>query len=208
MPLLQALFHPSILILSGVYFCMMVGLYGLNFWMPTVLGKDGAGVSAADMKWVAAIPPACGALVMFFYGRHSDQKNEREWHVATALLIGAIGFGLAAVGANKDIVGGLSPAVTQALSTLGFVFVAIGVFCAMATFWPLPSARLSGTAAAGGIAVINSIGNLGGFIGPSTIGALKDSRFGYTGGLLATALAMALGAIVIVATKSRSSAVA
>jgi ACS family tartrate transporter-like MFS transporter len=101
-------------------------------------------------------------------------------------------------------IGGLAPAVMQALSTLGFVFAAVGVFCAMATFWPLPSARLSGTAAAGGIAVINSIGNLGGFLGPSTIGALKDWRFGYTGGLLATAVAMALGAILIVGTKSRA----
>ena len=206
MPLLAALFHPSILILSGVYFCMMVGLYGLNFWMPAVLGSDGAGISSANMKWVAAIPPACGALVMFFYGKHSDQKSEREWHVAVAMLVGAAGFGLTAASASKEIVASLTPAVAQALATLGFVFVAVGVFCAMATFWPLPSARLTGTAAAGGIAVINSVGNLGGFVGPSTIGAMKDSRFGYTGGLLATALAMALGAILVAAMKSRARA--
>jgi ACS family tartrate transporter-like MFS transporter len=206
LPLLKALLHPAILILSGVYFCMMVGLYGLHFWMPTVLGEDGTGISGAAMKWIPAIPPACGALVMYFYGKHSDQKNEREGHVAVALLIGAAGFGLAAVSASTYLSESLVPVVTQATATLGFVLAAVGVFCAMASFWPLPSARLSGTAAAGGIAVINSIGNLGGFLGPYTIGALKDTRFGYTGGLLATAVAMVFGAIVIVRMKSRANA--
>jgi hypothetical protein len=77
---------------------------------------------------------------------------------------------------------------TKALATLGFVLVAVGVFCAMPTFWPLPSVRLSGMAAAGGIAVVNSIGNLGGFVGPYIIGYLKDLHYGYTGGFLTSAL--------------------
>jgi len=199
LPLLRALVHPSVLALSCVYFCMMIGLYVLNFWMPTVLGKSGAGVSQGDMKWVAAIPPACGALAMFFWGRHSDQKNEREWHTATAMCIGALGLGLTAASAHQAFAASFAPVVNQALATLGFVLLAIGIYCAMASFWPLPSARLSGTAAAGGIAVINSIGNLGGFVGPYTIGRLKDSPLGYTGGLLAAALALAAGAVLVIA---------
>jgi ACS family tartrate transporter-like MFS transporter len=79
----------------------------------------------------------------------------------------------------------------------------VGVFCAMPTFWPLPSVRLSGTAAAGGIAVVNSIGNLGGFVGPYITGYLKDLHYGYTGGLLVNALFMALGAVLVVITRSK-----
>jgi ACS family tartrate transporter-like MFS transporter len=90
------------------------------------------------------------------------------------------------------------------LATLGFVCVAVGVFCAMPTFWPLPSTRLRGTAAAGGIAVVNSIGNLGGFVGPYIIGALKDSHYGYPGGLVVSALFMAFGGILVVITRSRA----
>ncbi len=203
MPLLKAMVHPSIMALSAVYFCMMVGLYGLYFWMPTVLGKDGVGIGQPQLKWILAIPPLFGVLTMFFWGRHSDRKQEREWHVLVAMFCGALGFALATVTTYKGFAANLTPAANQFLATLGFVLVSVGVFCAMPTFWPLPSMRLRGTAVAGGIAVVNSIGNLGGFVGPYIIGAMKDSHFGYPGGLLVSALFMALGAILVVATKSR-----
>ena len=203
MPLLKALTHPSILVLSAVYFCMMVGLYGLNFWMPTVLGKDGVGIASPQLKWILAIPPLFGALTMFFYGRRSDRKQEREWHVLVAMFCGALGFALAAASTSQGFAANLTPAFNQTIATFGFVCVAMGVFCAMPTFWPLPSMRLRGTAAAGGIAVVNSIGNLGGFVGPYIIGAMKDSQYGYPGGLLVSALFMAFGAILVVATKAR-----
>jgi MFS transporter, ACS family, tartrate transporter len=203
MPLLKAVTHPSIMALSAVYFCMMVGLYGLNFWMPTVLGKDGVGIASPQLKWILAIPPLFGALTMFFWGRHSDRKQEREWHVLIAMFCGALGFALAAAATHMGFAVNFTPAVNQTMATLGFVLVAVGVFCAMPTFWPLPSMRLRGTAAAGGIAVVNSIGNLGGFVGPYIIGALKDSQYGYPGGLMVSALFMALGAILVVVTRSR-----
>ena len=199
----RALVHPSVLALSSVYFCMMVGLYGLNFWMPQVL--DGVGITKGQMKWVPAIPPACGALLMFFWGRHSDRTREREWHVAGAMALGALGFGLTAATASQAFAGHFSATMNQVLATGGFTLVAIGIFCAMPTFWPLPSMRLAGTAAAGGIAVVNSIGNLGGFIGPYTIGGLKDTRWGYTGGLAASALLMIIGAALVVVTRSKAS---
>jgi MFS family permease len=204
MPLLRAVVHPSILALSAVYFCMMVGLYGLNFWMPTVLGRDGVGIGSPHLKWILAIPPLCGALTMFFWGRRSDRKQEREWHVLWAMFTGALGFVLAAACTHKGFAANFSPPVNQTIATMGFVLVAVGVFCAMPTFWPLPSVRLCGTAAAGGIAVVNSIGNLGGFVGPYIIGALKDSQYGYPGGLLVSALFMALGAILVVVTRSKA----
>jgi len=203
MPLLRAVVHPSILALSAVYFCMMVGLYGLNFWMPTVLGRDGVGILSPQLKWILAIPPLFGALTMFFWGRHSDRKQEREWHVLGAMFCGALGFALAAATTHKGFAANFTPAVNQTIATLGFVCVAVGVFCAMSTFWPLPSMRLRGTAAAGGIAVVNSIGNLGGFVGPYIIGALKDMQYGFPGGLLVSSLFMACGAVLVVITRSR-----
>jgi len=204
MPLLRALAHPSILALSAVYFCMMVGLYGLNFWMPTVLGRDGVGIASPQLKWILAIPPLCGVLTMFFWGRRSDRKQEREWHVLWAMFFGALGFALAAAATHKGFGANFTPVFNQTLATLGFVCVAVGVFCAMPTFWPLPSTRLRGTAAAGGIAVVNSIGNLGGFVGPYIIGAMKDSHYGYPGGLVVSALFMAFGGILVVITRSRA----
>ncbi len=203
MSLGRAIVHPSIMALSAVYFCMMVGLYGLNFWMPTMLGREGVGIPSGSLKWILAIPPLCGVLTMFFWGRHSDRTREREWHVLGAMFAGALGFALAAATAYKGFAGNFTPAVNQAMATLGFVLVAVGVFCAMPTFWPLPSVRLSGTAAAGGIAVVNSIGNLGGFVGPYITGYLKDLHYGYTGGLLVNALFMVLGALLVVITRSK-----
>ncbi len=204
LPLRRALVHHSIMALSAVYFCMVTGLYSLNFWMPTVLGREGVGIAAPQLKWILAIPPLCGALTMFFWGRHSDRKQEREWHVLAALLTGALGFVLVAGATHQDFAALLPPVINQTLATLGFVLVAVGFFCAMPTFWPLPLVRLRGTAAAGGIAVVNSIGNLGGFVGPYLIGALKDSHYGYTGGLLVSALFMAAGGILVVATRSKA----
>ena len=204
LPLLRAVLHPSILALSAVYFCLMVGIYSLYFWMPTVLGKEGVGIAGPQLKWVLAIPPLCGVLTMFFWGRHSDRKQEREFHVLVAMFIGALGLALAAMTTNQDFAAEFTPAVNQTLATLGFVCVAVGVFCALPTFWPLPSRRLQGTAAAGGIAVVNSIGNLGGFAGPYIIGALKDSPYGYCGGLLVSALFMACGAILVVVTRFKA----
>jgi ACS family tartrate transporter-like MFS transporter len=203
MPLRRAVLQPSILGLSAVYFCLAVGIYSLYFWMPTVLGEGGLGIAAPRLKWILAIPSLCGILTMFFWGRHSDRKQEREWHVLVAMLIGALGLALAAVTTHQGFAANFAPAVNQTLATLGFVCLAVGVFCAIPTFWPLPATRLCGTAAAGGIAVVNSIGNLGGFVGPYLIGALKDSPYGYCGGLLVSALFMAGGAILVIVTRSK-----
>lgn len=204
MPLLSAIVHPSILALSAVYFCLVVGIYAMNFWMPMVLGEDGVGLVQPQLKWILAIPPLAAVAVMFFWGRRSDRKQEREWHVLWAMLTGALGFVLAAACTHQAFAANFSPALNQAMATLGFSLVAAGVYSALTTFWPLPSMRLCGTAAAGGIAVINSLGNLGGFVGPYIIGALKDSPYGYPGGLLVSALFLAFGAILVVVTRSKA----
>jgi ACS family tartrate transporter-like MFS transporter len=193
LPLLTALVQPSILALCAVYFCMMMGLYGLSFWMPTIL-QSGGTLSNTQISLIAAIPYAIGALAMFFYGRHSDLAAEREWHTAVALAVGALGFALVALSRGTVV------------AMLGFTLVSVGVFCAMPTFWPLPSVRLRGTAAAGGIALVNSVGNLGGFVGPYLIGYLKETRLGYPGGLLTTACFLLAGAVAVIVTRTAHSA--
>ncbi|MCX7012162.1 MAG: hypothetical protein NTW86_06290 [Candidatus Sumerlaeota bacterium] len=92
------------------------------------------------------------------------------------------------------------------VAVCGFILVAVGVFCAMSAFWPLPSARLRGTAAAAGIAVVNSVGNLGGFVGPYIIGYVRDTRLGFAGGLCVTGLFLAIGAALVVVAKRQESA--
>jgi len=191
LPLIQALFHPSILVLSGVYFCMMVGLYVLGFWMPKVL-QARSRLTDTQISLVGVIPYAIGALTMFFWGRHSDHTGERPWHVAIAMITGCGGLTLLAA----------TTGIHAAL--IGFVLVSVGIFCAMPTFWPLPSVRLRGTAAAGGIAVVNSVGNLGGFVGPYIVGAIKDTRLGLAGGLYTTAILMLIGALLVIFSASRN----
>jgi len=107
------------------------------------------------------IPSLCAVPCMVLNGMHSDWTGERRWHVAIPALIGAAGWGLAAV------------VRTPALYVFAFALAQIGIMSVLPTFWSLPTAFLSGTAAAGGIALINSIGNLGGFFGPNLIGQLQ-----------------------------------
>ena len=190
MPLLKALVHPSILALSAVYFCLMIGLYVLSFWMPKVM-KAAGDLSDTQVSLLGVVPYAAGAMTMFFWGRHSDASGEHEWHSAFAMAAAAVGLAMIAFW-TKNLVG----------ATIGFSLVSVGVFCAMSTFWPLPSARLRGTAAAGGIAVVNSVGNLGGFVGPAIIGEIQRSRLGFAGGFWATAGFLVLGAVLVIATKT------
>ena len=158
-------------------------MYGVGFWLPQII--KGFGLTNAMTGWVTAIPYAIGAGFMVLVGRHSDERGERKVHLASALVLAAAGI------AGSTLT--TSPALTVAAFTVG----ACGVFAALPLFWTLPTAVLSGTAAAAGIAVINSIGNLSGFVGPYAMGWIKDATGSFTGGLLLIA-ALALVAMVIV----------
>jgi MFS transporter, ACS family, tartrate transporter len=179
----QAMFNPRVWALALVYFGLVACLYGVGFWLPQII--KAFGLSNAMTGWVVAIPYAIGAAFMIWYGRHSDAKAERKAHAAVALLIAAAGI------AGSTLTG--NPTLTVVAFTIG----ACGVLAALPVFWTLPTAVLSGSAAAAGIAVINSIGNLSGFFGPYAMGWIKDATGSFTGGLLLIA-ALALVAMVIV----------
>jgi D-galactonate transporter len=157
----EALMHPRILGLGLVYFGVVTGLYGLGFWLPQIV--KAFGLSTSMTGWVVAIPYVFSAIIMVLWTRHSDYSGERVWHVAFPAFLG--GAGLIAGAYLGD------PVIAMIALTLG----AVGIHAALPTFWTLPTALLTGTAAAGGIALINSIGNIGGFAGPYLVGWIRDT---------------------------------
>jgi MFS family permease len=154
----EAGFFPGIL----PYFLLNVGGYGYEFWLPTIL-KGFSGQSNFVVGLINAVPYCAATVVMVAVGRHSDRTGERRWHLALAALASAAGFTGSAV--FQD------PLLAIAALTLAFV----GLKSALGPFWALGTTFLSGTAAAGGIAWINSVGNLGGFVGPTLVGLIRDA---------------------------------
>ncbi|WP_328602807.1 MFS transporter [Nocardia terrae] len=188
----KALTHPRILGLALVYGGIVYGLYALGFFLPTIINEFqqqyGAHYSVIQRGLINAVPYVIGAVVMVWWARHGDRTGERVWHVALPALAG-----------------GLAIPVTLYLGNPFSAMVAVtvcgvGVLAALPTFWALPSTFLSGAAAAGGIALINSIGNISGFAAPYMTGWLKDWTGTQKVGLWVVGLCMvgsALGALAL-----------
>ena len=166
----QVLVDPRVLGLSLVYFGAVATNYGLSFFLPQIV--KAFGFNAFLTTVVSAAPYAVGLIAMVWWGRRSDRLVERRFHAAFPLFVAAAGI---AVSTALD-----DPLLKMiSLSVAGF-----GIFACLPVFWTLPTAFLSGAAAAAGIAVINSIGNLAGFAGPFAMGWIKDHTGSYAGGLL------------------------
>ena len=178
-----ALAHPRVLVLSLVYFGTAAASYALGFWLPTIV-KD-FGVTNFQTGLITAVPYVVGAVAVFLWPLLSDRMGERKWNTALAFLVTAGGLALSTY----------FPDPVQKMTVLSIC--AIGLFAIAPLFWTLPTAFLSGTAAAGGIALINSIGNLAGFAAPYAMGYLKDATGGFTAGLLAVAFFPFLSAILV-----------
>ena len=181
----QSLSNPRVLALSAVYFGNVTCNYGLSFFMPQILQRFG--LSVTEVGWLVTIPYLIGAIAMVFWGRHSDQTGERVWHVAAPLFLAGVSF----------IAASYAGSLTLALIALSFA--AIGIFSSLPTFWTLPTGFLTGAAAAGGIALINSLGNLGGFVGPSIFGHIKQVTGQDSYSLLALALFPIIAGLITVA---------
>jgi ACS family tartrate transporter-like MFS transporter len=182
---LQALLNPKVLALSFVYFGATAMNYGLSFFLPQIV--KAFGLSNIQTGLVSALPYIVGLLSIVLWGRRSDRKLERRFHAAFPLLVASAGIAISTALDN--------PAMKMvALCVAGF-----GIFGSLPVFWTLPTAFLSGAAAAGGIALINSIGNLAGFAGPYAMGWIKDSTGSYAGGLLALSAAGLVSMIIVLA---------
>lgn len=168
---------------SFAYFCLMLGLYGLGFWIPTVLASRG--ITLAHLGWATALPYIAAIMGMILWSRSSDRRRERRLHLTASYLSAAAGFLLAAFAPNAPI------------AIVGFAVAAIGVLSAMPVFWSASTLTLAGPMVAAHIAVINSIGNLGGFVGPVAMGWLREATHSYIGGLTGIALCLAIGAVTV-----------
>jgi len=182
---------PRVWMMSLIYFAFVMGQYGLTFWMPTLVKN--AGVKDTFMIGVlSAIPYVCAAITMVLIGRSADARRERRWHLVVPALMGAIGFAVVAMAGNN-----------VALSIAFLSLAAAGVLTCAPLFWSLPTAFLQGTAAAAGIAAINSVGNLAGFVSPYMIGALKDMTGSTAAGMYALAGVLVLGCIAVLRTPAK-----
>ena len=178
----QALTEPRVLALSAIYFTVVTATYGITFFMPLIIKALGQSDFVTGL--VTAIPYTIGTVGMILWSFSSDRRNERRMHFAVACVVATIGLiGAGMFNGTWLAVGAMSVA-------------AVGLYGSKPAFWPLPSTFLSGTAAAGGIALINSIGNLGGFVGPYAVGWIKDSTGSYEAGLYFLAACALASAII------------
>jgi ACS family tartrate transporter-like MFS transporter len=162
---------------SATYFMYSVGLYGLTFWLPKILVSTGASTIATG--WWAALPYGAGAIAMLQFGLRQGSTR-----LEMLFLIGAVGF--ACAGMFQSMAGALA----------GFCVAAVGLLSAGPIFWGISTSRMTGRMAGAGIAIVNSVGAVGGFTGPSLMGWLRDKTQGYSAGLWAIAAAMILAALL------------
>ncbi len=180
----SALKMVRIWMLALVYFGLNTVSYGVSLWLPKLI-KSLSGVTNLAVGLLSAIPYVAAALAMVVVGLHSDRSGERRWHTAVPAFAGALALSAAAYSTS------VGPAIV-------LISVAVlGVFSMMGPFWSMPTSLLSGTAAAAGIAIINSIGNLGGFVGPYVIGLVRTSTGQFKGGLLLVSAALAVSGMVV-----------
>jgi MFS transporter, ACS family, tartrate transporter len=182
MTLMKALADPRVVALSMIYLMSVTANYGIVFFMPQII--KGIGLSNMMTGVVSSLPYIVGTVGLIAWGWSSDRHNERRWHLIVASTVGAIGLAFAA----------WSGASYWAL--LGMSAATIGIYGSRAAFWPMPSIFLTGTAAAGAIAMINAVGNLGGYFGPVVVGWVRDSTKSFEAGLYFLAACSLMAAII------------
>ncbi|MDB5564654.1 MAG: D-galactonate transporter [Tardiphaga sp.] len=171
-----------VIALSLVYFGTSAGLYTLGIWAPQIIKEFG--LTSMQVGFLNALPGVVAVVAMVLWARHSDRSGERTWHVVGACLLASLGLVLA----------GFAGSVIAVL--LALTLVNVGISSAKPPLWSMPTMFLSGSAAAAGIATINSIGNLGGFVGPAMIGWIKDLTGSFQGGLFFVAALLVLSAVL------------
>ena len=170
-----------------LYYTLVSGMYGLLLWLPQLV-KDFHGLSDFQVGLCSAVPYICAAISMTAVAAHSDKTRERRLHVALPALFGALGLFLTALTPHQPVLG-----------LMAMSLAAAGMWATLGPFWSLPTAFLSGAAAAGGLALINAVGNLGGFVGPYAVGGLQDYFHNPKIGLYVLAGSMTTGALLALA---------
>jgi MFS family permease len=171
-------------LMAGIYFCVVLGQYGLTFWLPTIIRRAGV----ADPLWVGlftAIPYTCAIIALPLLGASADKYRERRLHLAIPMLVSAAGF------ATLPMLGSVGASIVCVS------VAAAGILASSSLFWALPTAVLGGMSAAAGIAAVNCIANLAGFFSPAIVGWLNDLTGKSTAGLIFISTAVVVGAVLV-----------
>ena len=175
----------SVWMLGVIYFCIQMGVYAINFWLPSIIKSLGY-ASAVTVGWLSAVPYLFAAVFMVWAGRSADRHGERRWHVTAPMLMGLVGLTLAANFSSNPVV-----------VIAGLSMATMGALAALSMFWALPAAFLGSAAAAGGLALINSLGQIAGFVSPFLVGWIKDATQSTDVALYILSSVMLLGAILV-----------
>jgi MFS transporter, ACS family, tartrate transporter len=167
----QAVRHPQVILLALVYFCYITNSVGLSVWLPKIVQRI-SGLNTFQVTLISGIPWLAAVPAMLWAAWHSDKTSERRWHAAVPILLVGVALALSQWAGNNLV-----------LAILTFSIATMALYAFPSPFWALPTLFLSGTAAAASIALINSIGNLGGFAGPYVIGFLTDKTGNYAAGI-------------------------
>ena len=177
--------NPHVWLLGLVYFCIQMGVYAINFWLPSIIKSLGF-QSPLTVGWISAIPYLCASLFMIWIGRSGDARKERRWHLSGPLLMGLCGLMIATMAGGNAVI-----------AVFGLSLATMGVLSGLPMFWPLPTAFLGSAAAAGGLALINSLGQIAGFISPFMVGWIKDATGSTTVALYILSGVLLLGAMLV-----------
>ena len=183
--MMDVLKNKIVWIFGFVYFSCQAGVYAINFWLPSVIKSANWGDMTA-VGWITAIPYFAATVFMIFMGKSADKYNERRWHLGIPMLMGFVGLMVSAYfSASSSIV------------LIGLVIATMGFLSSLALFWPLSSSYLSASAAVCGLAIINSIGQIAGFVSPYFVGWIKDTTHSTDIAWYCISLLALLGAIVM-----------
>jgi sugar phosphate permease len=182
--LADAFRSPKVWLLSLIYFGMVMVNYGVSFWLPQIV-KETLSRNSLTIGFLTAIPWALAAVTMVAVGHHSDKTGERRWHIALTSIVCSVGFAASAI-----------PGISGALSFLAITVATASIASSYSTFWALPTTLLSGTAASAGIAWINSVGNLAGYVSPYLVGKIRDTTHSMTAALLMLSFCCLVSAIL------------
>ena len=185
MTVLQALRHPKVLLLALAYFCTVTGSYGVVFFLPSIL-KDWYDLKYDALTWLVILPPLFALVAQVGVGWNSDRTKERRLHAVLPIVIGALA--LAALPSTRG---------TLPLTVACFIVAFIGFKAYQPAFWTMPNLFLASSAAAGSIGLINSVGNLGGFIGPYLLGKVETVTGSYVGGIYYLCGSMLVSATIL-----------
>jgi MFS family permease len=180
----DGLASPRVLLLSAIYFFFTMGLYGVSFWLPSLVKASGVS-GTLNVGLLSAVPYAAAAITMVAVGRSSDRHGERRWHLAIPGVVGALALCASVVYAHETV-------IAMIALTIG----TMGVITTISQFWTVPPAVLQGTAAAGGIALANSVGSISGVVSPYVIGWLQTSTGSTGSGVVGIAASMVVGSIL------------